>query len=452
MLGLTGWPAVAEEAIIARDCLLTGHVGSRLHVCHVSTAGSVELIRWAKGKGWDVTAEVTPHHLLLTDDLRLHATTRSSRSTRRCAPQADVDALRAGLADGTIDCVATDHAPHALEDKETEWGAAPARHDRPRDGAVASSSQTMVEPGRLDLARRSPSGCPRRPRASAGSTGHGRPLAVGEPANLVPRRPGRPLDGRPARPCATPQPQHARSPAASCRPGCVATFLRGRPTVLDGAQAPRDATGVLLTARHARLLAVVGCSTLLMLRGLAQPPAPPGATCRRRRSRPATPATVVVPAVAGLFVGTTFAGDWLDRVAVHGLPHRAAGRLHRRDRRRARRRARALPELFLPYGVVERAGLGDALAGKVDRRRRACCSSTWRLGDRALTSGFRADDHAEHRARSPTPSRAQPDPSVRRPREHRARACSSSRTAAPSAARPTAPSARPSARPSSTPA
>ena len=123
LLGLTGWPAVAEEAIIARDCLLAAHVGGRLHVCHVSTAGSVELIRWAKGKGWDVTAEVTPHHLLLTDDCarRYDATFKVNPPLRT---QADVDALREALADGTIDCVATDHAPHALEDKETEWGAA----------------------------------------------------------------------------------------------------------------------------------------------------------------------------------------------------------------------------------------------------------------------------------------------------------------------------------------
>ena len=68
-LGLAGWPAAAEEAIIARDCLLAAHVDAALHVCHVSTAGSVEIIRWAKSKGWQVTAEVTPHHLLLTDDL-----------------------------------------------------------------------------------------------------------------------------------------------------------------------------------------------------------------------------------------------------------------------------------------------------------------------------------------------------------------------------------------------
>ena len=111
ILGMRGWPAVAEEAIIARDCLLAGHVGSRLHICHVSTAGSVELIRWAKGKGWDVTAEVTPHHLLLTDQLvASYDPIYKVNPPLRTAD--DVAALRAGLADGTIDCVATDHAPH----------------------------------------------------------------------------------------------------------------------------------------------------------------------------------------------------------------------------------------------------------------------------------------------------------------------------------------------------
>src|ERR687886_591134 len=122
-LGLTGWPAVAEEAVIARDCLLAAHVDSRLHVCHVSTAGSVELLRWAKSKGWNVTAEVTPHHLLLTDELAatydpIYKVNPPLRSA------ADVEALRDGLADGSIDAVATDHAPHALEDKETEWAVA----------------------------------------------------------------------------------------------------------------------------------------------------------------------------------------------------------------------------------------------------------------------------------------------------------------------------------------
>src|ERR671920_2074506 len=120
VLGLTGWPAVAEEAIIARDVLLAQHVGSRLHVCHVSTAGSVEILRWAKSRGVDVTAEVTPHHLLLTDELvRTYAPRYRVNPPLRSA--SDVQALREALADGTIDAVATDHAPHAGEDKDCEW-------------------------------------------------------------------------------------------------------------------------------------------------------------------------------------------------------------------------------------------------------------------------------------------------------------------------------------------
>ena len=122
-LGLAGWPAAAEEAIIARDCLLAAHTRSALHVCHVSTAGSVEIIRWAKSKGWQVTAEVTPHHLLLTDDLAEGYDT-VFKVNPPLRTRADIDALRAALADGTIDCVATDHAPHPIEAKETEWAAA----------------------------------------------------------------------------------------------------------------------------------------------------------------------------------------------------------------------------------------------------------------------------------------------------------------------------------------
>lgn len=122
-LGLKGWPAVAEEAIIARDILLAEHVNSRLHICHLTTAGGVELVRAAKQRGVKVTAEVTPHHLLLTDDLvsgydpifKVNPPLRTRR---------DVEALRQGLADGTIDIVATDHAPHPKESKECEWSAA----------------------------------------------------------------------------------------------------------------------------------------------------------------------------------------------------------------------------------------------------------------------------------------------------------------------------------------
>ncbi len=181
-LGLAGWPAAAEEAIIARDALLTGHVGSRLHICHVSTAGSVEILRWAKGKGWNVTAEVTPHHLVLTDDLA-EAYDPIYKVNPPLRTAADIEALRAGLADGTIDCVATDHAPHAVEDKETEWGAA-APGMLGLQTALSVVVETMVVPGRLswrDLAERMST----TPARIGGLTGHGRPIAVGEPANLV---------------------------------------------------------------------------------------------------------------------------------------------------------------------------------------------------------------------------------------------------------------------------
>ncbi|NUT18238.1 MAG: dihydroorotase, partial [Hamadaea sp.] len=129
-LGLTGWPSVAEEAIIARDVLLAAHTGARLHVCHVSTAGSVDIIRQAKARGVRVTAEVTPHHLLLTDEAvggAIDGTAPYDPVFKVNPPlrtDTDVQALRRGLIDGTIDVVATDHAPHAAHDKECEWAYA----------------------------------------------------------------------------------------------------------------------------------------------------------------------------------------------------------------------------------------------------------------------------------------------------------------------------------------
>jgi len=231
-LGLVGWPAAAEESVIARDCLLAGHVGSRLHVCHVSTAGSVEILRWAKAKGWPVTAEVTPHHLLLTDEL---ATTYDPvyKVNPPLRTAEDVEALRDGLADATIDAVATDHAPHALEDKETEWGAA-AFGMLGLETALPVVIAAMVETGRLDwsgVADRMSV----RPARIGGLDGHGRPLEVGQPANLVLVDPQARWDVVPAllasRSRNTPY-------AGRTLPGrIVATFLRGRPTVLEGKSA-----------------------------------------------------------------------------------------------------------------------------------------------------------------------------------------------------------------------
>jgi dihydroorotase len=229
LLGLAGWPAVAEEAIIARDCLLAAHVGSRLHVCHVSTAGSVELIRWAKSKGWNVTAEVTPHHLLLTDELAC-GYDPLFKVNPPLRTQADVDALREGLADGTIDCVATDHAPHALEDKEAEWGAA-AFGMTGLETALAVVALTMVEPGRLTW-RQVAERLSETPARIGRLEEHGRPLAVGEPANLCLVDPGDRWTVDPAQSASRSRNTPFAGRELPVR--VAATFLRGTPTVLDG--------------------------------------------------------------------------------------------------------------------------------------------------------------------------------------------------------------------------
>jgi dihydroorotase len=228
-LGLTGWPAVAEESIIARDVLLAAHVGSRVHICHLSTAGSVELVRWAKSKGWDVTAEVTPHHLLLTDEL-----VRSYNPVYKVNPplrtEADVLALREALADGTIDCVATDHAPHPREDKDCEWVAA-AMGMVGLETALSVVQHTMVDTGLLDWAGVADR-LSARPAAIGRLAGHGRPIAAGEPANLVLVDPAYRGTVNPAGFAS-----RSRNTPYEGRelPGRVThTFLRGRATVVDG--------------------------------------------------------------------------------------------------------------------------------------------------------------------------------------------------------------------------
>ena len=228
-LGLQGWPAVAEEAIIARDVLLAEHVGSRLHVCHLSTRGSVEIVRWAKSRGIDVTAEVTPHHLLLTDELvRSYDPIYKVNPPLRTAD--DVQAVREGLADGTIDIVATDHAPHPMEDKECEWSAA-AFGMIGLETALSIVQQTMVDTGLIGWERvaEAMSAIPARIGRVAA---HGRPLAVGEPAHIVLYDP---TASRVVTPSDTASLSRNTPYAGRELPGrVVATFLHGRPTVLEG--------------------------------------------------------------------------------------------------------------------------------------------------------------------------------------------------------------------------
>lgn len=181
-LGLKGWPAVAEEAIIARDVLLADHVKSRLHICHLTTAGGVEIIRWAKARGIDVTAEVTPHHLLLTDDLA-----SSYDPVYKVNPplrtESDVHALREALADGTIDIVATDHAPHPTESKECEWQEA-AFGMLGLETALSVVQKTMVDTGLMNWAQVADR-MSIAPARIGGYDNHGQSLVVGSVANLV---------------------------------------------------------------------------------------------------------------------------------------------------------------------------------------------------------------------------------------------------------------------------
>lgn len=181
-LGLKGWPAVAEESIIARDILLANMVNSRLHICHVTTRGGVEIIRWAKSQGMKVTAEVTPHHLLLTDELA-----ESYDPIYKVNPplrtQSDVEALREGLVDGTIDIIGTDHAPHPVESKECEWQNA-AFGMVGLETAFPILYSTLIKSGRISW-KRAAEVMSTTPAAIAGYANHGRPIAVGEPANLA---------------------------------------------------------------------------------------------------------------------------------------------------------------------------------------------------------------------------------------------------------------------------
>lgn len=227
-LGLKGWPAVAEEAIIARDVLLADHVQSRLHICHLTTAGGVEIIRWAKARGINVTAEVTPHHLLLTDDLA-----SSYDPVYKVNPplrtESDVHALREALADGTIDIVATDHAPHPLEAKECEWQEA-AFGMLGLETALSIVQKTMVDSGLMSwqqVAER----MSHAPAAIGGYEHQGQKIAKGSFANLVVMNPTKlwRVDRDLLLSNSTNTPYHGHE-----LPGSVEhTIFRGKPTVAN---------------------------------------------------------------------------------------------------------------------------------------------------------------------------------------------------------------------------
>ncbi len=228
-LGLAGWPAVAEEAIIARDVLLAQHVRSRLHVCHVSTAGSVDVIRWAKSKDINVTAEVTPHHLLLTEQLvaTFDPLFKVNPPLRR---EEDVQALRMAVADGTIDAIATDHAPHPREDKDCEWAAA-AMGMLGLETALGIAADVLVGSGLMSwsqVAQRMSVA----PARIGGVLDQGQPIEAGSWANICVWDPRSSVSVDPR----TLVSRSSNSPYGGRQmPGYVRhVFFRGRPTVIEG--------------------------------------------------------------------------------------------------------------------------------------------------------------------------------------------------------------------------
>ncbi len=228
-LGLAGWPRAAEESIVARDALLARDAGARVHICHASTAGTVELLKFAKGQGISITAEVTPHHLLL-DDSRLETYDAVNKVNPPLREASDVEALRRALADGVIDCVATDHAPHAEQDKCCEFAAA-----RPGmlglETALSVIARTMVEPGLLDW-RGVARVMSENPARIAGLDDQGRPLAVGEPANLVLIDPDATWTVRASELASISK--NTPFEAMDLPARVTATFLRGKITARDG--------------------------------------------------------------------------------------------------------------------------------------------------------------------------------------------------------------------------
>ncbi len=182
VLGLKGWPAVAEESIIARDVLLAEHTGARLHICHLSTAGSVEVIRWAKARGIGVTAEVTPHHLMLTEQL-VNDYNPLYKVNPPLRKQSDVLALREALIDGTIDIIATDHAPHAAELKDCEFSAA-AFGMVGLETAAAVAQNVLIESGKSNWQRLAEV-LSHNPARIARDENQGESIAVGAVANLT---------------------------------------------------------------------------------------------------------------------------------------------------------------------------------------------------------------------------------------------------------------------------
>jgi dihydroorotase len=227
-LGLAGQPREAEEVVVARDLAVAKLTAGRLHLCHLSSAGSVEMVRRAKAEGLRVTAEVTPHHLVFgEEDLVTYDTNMKMNPPLRS--DGDRSELRAALADGTIDVVATDHAPHAVEEKEAEFDQAPFGTIG-LETALAALLTHLVEPGELSLSR-AIEAMSTTPARILGAHDHGGPIAPGRPANLVAFDPAA---GWTVEPPFASKSRNSAFLGRELRGKVVHTMLRGELVVADG--------------------------------------------------------------------------------------------------------------------------------------------------------------------------------------------------------------------------
>jgi dihydroorotase len=378
-LGLAGWPAVAEESIIARDVLLAEHVGARLHVCHISTAGSVDVIRWAKARGIRVTAEATPHHLLL-DEQRVVGYDARFKVNPPLRRAEDVLALRAAVADGTIDIVATDHAPHPLEAKECAWDEA-AFGMVGLESALSVVQTSLMDTGLIgfeDVARL----LSVTPAAIGGLAGYESPLAVGAPANITLYDPS----ARSVFDVTRLHGKSVNSPYLGIElPGRVVhTFHDGYATVLDGVLVDTETV-----ARNARIaLAFLAVALLLVALGWRN----------RRKRQSYLPALEPVPAElgaailtgAGLYVATTLTGQRLERVTVGGLGFRSRVVIGVYSSGVVL----AIPgqdDLFIPEAAIADVSRSTWTIDRVVEDGGLVCLG-WTLGDTAVESFFRVED------------------------------------------------------------
>ncbi len=390
-LGLSGWPRAAEESIVARDALLARDAGARVHICHASTAGTVEILRWAKSQGISITAEVTPHHLLL-DDTRLVTYDGRNRVNPPLRESTDAEALRQALVDGVIDCVATDHAPHAEHEKMCEFANA-----RPGmlglQTALSVVVETMVRTGLLswrDVARV----MSENPARIVGLPDHGRPLDVGEPANLTVVDPdatwtvaGAELasrsDNTPYESMTLPAHGHLDD----------AAWQGHRPRRKIAGMNTPTLVGSLIVA--AVLAVVIGLVVQGMVRGWRHRAERQADLIGTLPPLPDTVGPVVVPATKGLYVGSTLAPSWQDRIAVGDLGYRTKAVLTRYPEGIMLQRSGGRP-IWIPDEAITAIRTERGIAGKA-LTHHGILAIRWRLpSGTEIDTGFRGNDRTEY--------------------------------------------------------